>query len=221
VRGQRVAECSPGKKGRLPPNARPQARLDFPRVPVAIDVDDIEPPPIEALHGAPVHHHFQCARNPRQGAVVRSRSTRSSDGPRRLSGPECPYALNENFDKGQLDNLLRSFDSAVPRQIDRSISQKLCQELLDTNPSSISRATMGQLAKWCNTNNPLYWYGMEVARKISQMKPDIVRLTKLRVRNGAEGPLTVPERSLQRQRMIGHDEERNSRQHPSPSGRRI
>jgi len=26
---------------------------------------------------------------------------------------------------------------------------------------------MGQLAKWCNTNNPLYWDGMDIARKIS------------------------------------------------------
>ena len=28
---------------------------------------------------------------------------------------------------------------------------------------------MGQLAKWCKTENPLYWDGMEVARKISQL----------------------------------------------------
>jgi hypothetical protein len=102
--------------------------------------------------------------------TVRSRPTHSSGGPPRLAGPapECPYTLNENFDKGQLDQLLRTFDSVVRRQIDRSISQKLRQELLDTNPSSISRATMGQLAKWCNTNNPLYRDGMEIARKISQ-----------------------------------------------------
>jgi hypothetical protein len=104
-------------------------------------------------------------------AVVRSRPTRPSDAAHRSpgSGPECPYTLNQNFDKNQLDQLLRTFDSAVKRQIDRSISQKLRQELLDTSPSSISRATMGQLAKWCNTTNPLYWDGMDVARKISQL----------------------------------------------------
>ena len=104
-------------------------------------------------------------------AVVRSRPTRPSDGSRRPPGPdpECPYTLNENFDKGQLDQLLRSFDSAVRRQIDRSISQKLRQELLDTNPASISRATMGQLAKWCKTGGPVYSDGVEVARKISQL----------------------------------------------------
>jgi hypothetical protein len=56
-------------------------------------------------------------------SVVRSRPTRSFDGPRRPPGlgPECPYNLGENFDKGQLDQLLRSFDSAVRRQIDRSV----------------------------------------------------------------------------------------------------
>jgi hypothetical protein len=28
---------------------------------------------------------------------------------------------------------------------------------------------MGQLAKWCKTDNPLYWDGMDVAQKISQV----------------------------------------------------
>jgi len=90
---------------------------------------------------------------------------RQPRGPR----PECPYTLNANFDRSQLDQLLRTFNSAVRRKIDRSVSDKLRHELLDSNPPSISAATMGQLAKWCDTKNPLYWDGMDIARKISQL----------------------------------------------------
>ncbi len=116
--------------------------------------------------------------------VVRGRPSRSSDGSRRLSGPgpKSPYKLDENFDKNQLDQLLRTFDSAVKRQIDRSISQKLRQELLDTNPSTISRATMGQLAKWSKTDGPIKHEGTEVARKISQLLLGcVIDRSKLRV----------------------------------------
>jgi hypothetical protein len=97
--------------------------------------------------------------------------TRSFNEPRQSRGPrpECPYNLNTTFDRSQLDQLLRTFNSAVRRQIDRSVSDKLRRELLDSSPPFISAATMGQLAKWCKTENPLYWDGMEVARKISQL----------------------------------------------------
>jgi hypothetical protein len=77
--------------------------------------------------------------------------------------------LITTFDRSQLDQLLRTFNSAVRTQIDRSVSDKLRRELLDSRPPFISAATMGQLAKWCNTQNPLYWDGIEVARKISQL----------------------------------------------------
>lgn len=82
---------------------------------------------------------------------------------------DCPYKLHADFDKSELDKLLRAFSSAVRRQTDRSVADKLRRELLDTEPPSISNPTIGQLAKWCNTNNPLYWDGMEVAKKISQL----------------------------------------------------
>jgi hypothetical protein len=104
-------------------------------------------------------------------AGVGKNPARSSDGSQRRTVPrlENPYTLNASFDRAQLDQLLRSFDSVVRRRIDRSVSQRLRRELLDTNPASISRSTMGQLAKWCKTENPLYWDGMDVARKISQL----------------------------------------------------
>jgi hypothetical protein len=91
---------------------------------------------------------------------------RSLNEPRQPRGPrpECPYTLNADFDRNQLDQLLRTF-----RQIDRSVSDKLRRELLDSSPPFIAAATMGQLAKWCDTKNPLYWDGMGIARKISQL----------------------------------------------------
>jgi hypothetical protein len=89
-----------------------------------------------------------------------------------LPGPawyESPYALKPNIEKSEVEQLIKRFESSVRRQIDRSLSQKLRQELLDSDPPYISRATTLQLAKWCNTNNPLYWDGMDVARKLSHL----------------------------------------------------
>jgi hypothetical protein len=80
-----------------------------------------------------------------------------------------PYTLNTLFDKQQLEPLIADFESAVKRTIDRSLSQKLRQELLESDPPRLNRQTVLQLAKWCNTNNPVYWNGMDVARKISQL----------------------------------------------------
>jgi hypothetical protein len=80
-----------------------------------------------------------------------------------------PYTLNTSFDKRQLESLIVSFESAVKRAKDRSLSQKLRQELLEKNPPSLKYPTLLQLAKWCNTKNPVYWDGMEVASKISQL----------------------------------------------------
>ena len=57
----------------------------------------------------------------------------------------------------------------MKREKDRSLSQKLRQELLGSDPPYVKRETVLQLSKWCNTNNPLYGDGMDVARKISQL----------------------------------------------------
>jgi Endonuclease NucS len=112
------------------------------------------------LEGAPSQNG-----DPHRNLVRSAGEPRQPRGPR----PECPYTLNTGFDHSQLDQLLRAFSGAVRRQIDRSIADKLRRELLDSDPPFISAATMGQLAKWCNTNNPLYWDGMDIARKISQL----------------------------------------------------
>jgi hypothetical protein len=78
-------------------------------------------------------------------------------------------ALEANFDRKELERLLVSFELSVRRQQDRKLAQKLRQELLNSDPPYISAGTRGQLAKWCNTNSPLYWDGQDVARKISQL----------------------------------------------------
>jgi len=74
-----------------------------------------------------------------------------------------------NFDKDRLEKLIAEFESSAKRGIDRSLALKLRHELLESDPSYLSRATILQLAKWCKTNGPLYWDGMDVACRISQL----------------------------------------------------
>jgi hypothetical protein len=80
-----------------------------------------------------------------------------------------PHRLDAAFERRQLKSLLAEFHSAVKREKDRSLSQKLRKELLELDPPCLKRLTWLQLAKWCDTKNPLYWDGMDVARKISKL----------------------------------------------------
>lgn len=79
------------------------------------------------------------------------------------------YTFNTDFDKSRLRSLIIDFESSVKRQQDLRLARKLRRELLDVDPPQFEHKTALQLAKWCNTDNPLYWGGMEVARKISQL----------------------------------------------------
>lgn len=79
------------------------------------------------------------------------------------------YTLDTSFNKRELESLIVDFEAAVKRGIDRSLPQKLRQELLESEPPSLEYPTLLQLAKWCNTKNPVYWDGMDVARKMSQL----------------------------------------------------
>jgi hypothetical protein len=89
--------------------------------------------------------------------------------PQPLLAANLPYTLHLNFDKPQLEKLIAEFESSAKRGIDRSLSVKLRNELLEREPPYISPPTVLQLAKWCKTNSPLYWDGMDVARRISQL----------------------------------------------------
>jgi hypothetical protein len=79
------------------------------------------------------------------------------------------YEFDTSFDKQRLESLIADFESAAKRKIDRSLSQNLRRELLESEPPSLKYPTLLQLAKWCNTKNPVYWDGMSVARKMSQL----------------------------------------------------
>jgi hypothetical protein len=89
--------------------------------------------------------------------------------PQPVLAANLPYTLERNFDKARLEKLIAEFESSAKGGIDRSLAAKLRSELVESAPPYISRATTLQLAKWCKTNSPLYWDGMEVARKISQL----------------------------------------------------
>jgi len=80
-----------------------------------------------------------------------------------------PYSLDLNFDKPRLQKLIAEFELSTKREIDRSLAMKLRSELLEIEPPYVSRSTLLQLSKWCKTNSPLYWDGMDVARRISEL----------------------------------------------------
>jgi hypothetical protein len=105
-------------------------------------------------------------------AIDPSAPVQSNAPPQRTQpalGATLPYTLDPNFDKSRLEKLIAEFESSAKRGIDRSLSVKLRSELLGSEPPSISRPTLLQLARWCRTNNALYWDGMDVARRISEL----------------------------------------------------
>lgn len=87
----------------------------------------------------------------------------------RAGGSYPAYQLDASFSRNNLAQLIGEFASVVRRHIDKSLAENLKRELLDSDPPRISHGTMQQLARWCNTNNPVYWDGMEVAKKISNV----------------------------------------------------
>ncbi len=95
--------------------------------------------------------------------------TSPSQRPQPFLTANLPYTLNLNFDKPRLEKLITAFESSAKRHIDRSLALKLRNELLESDKPYVSRPTVLQLAKWCKTNNPLYWDGMDVARRISEL----------------------------------------------------
>ena len=75
--------------------------------------------------------------------------------------------LLPNIDKTELEKLVVAFEGAVKRRIDLSLANHLRAELLNIRNPTISKDTVLQLARWCNTTHPLYFNGMEIAKKIS------------------------------------------------------
>lgn len=87
--------------------------------------------------------------------------------PRKVGSRVSVYTLKQDFDRQRLAALISHFKSAVKRQQDVSLAERLERELLRDSRPGIRHETVRQLAKWCNTNNPVYWDGMAVARDIS------------------------------------------------------
>lgn len=79
------------------------------------------------------------------------------------------YPLTADFNRARLKTLLDTFRGVVRREIDKSLADRLTEELLERDPSRIERKTFERLAAWCNTENQVYWDGMDVAREISQL----------------------------------------------------
>lgn len=80
----------------------------------------------------------------------------------------CGYPFKTNFDKRTLDRLLSHFEIEVKRENDRKLAIDLREQLLNTNPPAIKRATFKQLARWCKTDG-IYGDGMQVAQRISEL----------------------------------------------------
>jgi Endonuclease NucS C-terminal domain len=79
------------------------------------------------------------------------------------------YEFHQGFNRAQLDTLLKKFEAVAKRRIDVSLARSLRAELLTAEAPSMSTATIKQLARWCDTDAPIYADGMEVARKISEL----------------------------------------------------
>lgn len=96
----------------------------------------------------------------------RPRDTEHRSPARRLAED---LEILRSIDKKRLEALIGDFESAAKRRIDVSLAVNLRKEVLEKNQPSLSRATLLQLARWCKTNNPVYWDGMEIAKEISKL----------------------------------------------------
>jgi hypothetical protein len=80
---------------------------------------------------------------------------------------DAPMRLLPEVDRAELERLVVAFEAAVKRRIDLSLANHLRGEVINLRNPAISRDTVLQLARWCDTTNPIYHDGMEIAKKIS------------------------------------------------------
>jgi hypothetical protein len=97
--------------------------------------------------------------------IRRAEHAHGRTGLAKVSPDSC--RMLAHIDQQKVANLINEFEGAVKRRIDRSLAFKLRKQLLDASPPSLDHGTILQLARWCKTENPLYWDGMAVAQKIS------------------------------------------------------
>jgi len=78
------------------------------------------------------------------------------------------YPMRIDFDRGQLDRLLNSFEDAVKREGDNKLAIELRAQLLQSNPPILTIEPFKRLARWCKTAG-IYGDGMMVAQRISEL----------------------------------------------------
>jgi hypothetical protein len=78
----------------------------------------------------------------------------------------CGHELHPQFDRERLAALLVRFRHVVVREQDKSLANRLEEELLRGASPAIQAKTFLRLAKWCKTDG-IYQDGMGVAREIS------------------------------------------------------
>lgn len=81
---------------------------------------------------------------------------------------ESDYALLPSIDKQLVSHLIKQFELAVKRDIDKSLAIKLRTEILAADKPGMKHETMLQLARWCKTDG-IYSDGMMIAQKISEI----------------------------------------------------
>lgn len=112
-------------------------------------------------------HGVSIARDPSPEPVPGHGSARSMPrAPLEETGADA-YRMLPDLDKEKLARLLQEFEAATKRRVDRSLAVKLRHEILEPAAPSISRSTMLQLARWCETAGAPYQDGMAVAQRIS------------------------------------------------------
>ena len=127
------------------------------------EIHEVQFKRVAERHGIPFG--TRVIESPLAGSPTRPSVPRSDPG-ERLGVTE--FQLQPDLDKAKLESLILAFEAAAKRRIDVSLALKLRKEILESETPFLSRATALQLAKWCKTNNPVYWDGMEVAKKISE-----------------------------------------------------
>jgi hypothetical protein len=99
------------------------------------------------------------------------RSPRPRDNEHRSAARRLAADLEilPSIDKKRLESLIGDFESVAKRRIDVSLAVNLRKEVIEKGSPSLSGATVLQLARWCKTNSPVYWDGMEIAKEISKL----------------------------------------------------
>jgi hypothetical protein len=126
------------------------------------EIHEVQLRRVAERHGITIESPPQEVLLPRVRGAERVHKQRAPGG-----GTIDAYQLLASIDKQQVSALISEFEGAVRRRIDRSLAEKLREQILEAKAPSLDHTTIQQLARWCKTENPIYRDGMAVAQKIS------------------------------------------------------